>query len=86
MAKGGRIDSIIAAVPPPDKLGRGAPAADSDGDTDAPGSEYEGDEDKAAQVSMMQEFLDALGVKGGNAEEACEALDRYLDSRTPAKE
>ena len=67
---------IAARVPAPDKLSVGyAP----DGD-EAPG-ESEADESKAAKVSLMQEFLDVLGLKGVDAEAACDALEAYIDSR-----
>jgi hypothetical protein len=79
MAKGGVLD----ALPPPEKFGAGAPPPPGEGEPD--GDEYAGD-DKAAQVSAMQSFLSALGLKGVDAEQACEALDVYLDSRPPEKE
>ncbi len=68
---------IADRVPAPDKIGSyksGDPADDGD---EMPG-ETEGDEDKAARTSAMQEVLDAMGVKG-DAEAACDAMDRYLD-------
>lgn len=67
---------IASRVPGPDKLGAGYGGGDeAEGDTEA------ADEAKAAKVSSMQVFLDALGLKGVDAEAACDALEDYLDSR-----
>lgn len=69
---------IASRVPGPDKLGKGYGAAgadESEGDSEAV------DEAKAAKVSSMQSFLDVLGLKGVDAESACDALEDYLDSR-----
>jgi hypothetical protein len=70
---------IASKVPPPNKLkgmSKGTDEADLPDESD-PNDEAE---DKAASVSMMQDVLDALGVKGGDAEAACNALDAYLES------
>lgn len=77
MAKGGIGVLIAKAVPPPDKLKGYGKDRPEEGDEE-PG-QTEGDEDKEARVSMMQEFMDVCGMKG-NAEEACDALERYLDA------
>jgi len=76
-------DDIASKVPPPDKIGKGKAnfmAAD-DGD-ETPGEPTETDEDKAARVGMMSEFLSAIGVKADPqmAEEACDSLERYMDA------
>jgi len=65
---------IVKSVPPPDKLGK-APAA-----MGAETPDEEADEDKAARIGAMQEFLSAIGVKADTqqAEDACEALERYM--------
>lgn len=74
-------DDIASKVPPPDKIkGKAAFMAADDGD-EAPG-ENEADEDKAARVGMMSDFLSAMGMKASPevSEEACDALERYLDA------
>jgi hypothetical protein len=74
-------DDIASKVPPPDKLkGKASFMAADDGD-EAPG-ETEADEDKAARVGMMSDVLSAMGVKATPeaSEEACDALERYLDA------
>lgn len=68
MAKG--IGSAIASKAPPPGMLKGMDGA-SEGES---GPE---DEDKAAKVSAMQEFMDAAGI-AGDAQQLCELLDRYL--------
>jgi len=72
-------DDIASKVPPPDKLGK-KPMPIEEGD-EAPGV-TEADEDKAARVGMMSDVLSAMGVKATPeaSEEACHALERYLDA------
>lgn len=70
---------IVDRVPAPDKFPGGSRGSDED-DAAEPEGEAE-DEAKAARVSQMQEFLDILGLKGVDAEAACEALDQYFDIR-----
>jgi hypothetical protein len=64
---------IADKAPPPDKLPKkGSKPADAE-----PAEDDDEDTAKAARVSVMQEVIDAF--KDGNAEAACEALDRYND-------
>ncbi len=69
------IGDLARKAPPPDALPKGgaygADEPDNDGDETA--------NDKAAQVGMMEDVIAAF--KGGNAQEACDALDAYLDAR-----
>lgn len=76
------VKALVGKLPPPGKLGaRPAPLGDDDGDEGAP--EYGSDEDEAAETSACQEFLNALGLKGVDAGEACAALKRFLDIVRP---
>jgi hypothetical protein len=70
---------IASRVPGPDKLGKGY--GDAGGADESEGDSEAADEAKAAKVSSMQSFLDVLGIKGVDAEAACDALEDYLDSR-----
>lgn len=70
---------IADRVPAPDKLKSGSKEGGYEADDGA--SDETADEDKAARVSRMQEFMDALGLTGGDAADACDKLDQYLDSR-----
>lgn len=70
MAKG-MGQAIAKAAPAPSAL-KGAGGAYSEGESSPE------DEDKAAKVSAMQEFMDAAGMVG-DAETLCDLLERYLD-------
>lgn len=74
MASAGK--SIAAAAPPPDKLKKSSYGGD-----DEVSESSEEDEDKAAAAGIMEGFLSTLGLKGVDAEAACEALEEYLDAR-----
>ncbi len=76
MAKADALE-MARSLPAPGKLKKAAPYGGPEETTPAPAEDPDGD--KAAAVSMMQEFIDA--VKDGDAEAACEKLDNYLDSR-----
>lgn len=76
------IKALVGKLPPPGKLGA-RPAPPDDGDGDEAPDEYGGDEDQAAETSACQEFLNALGLKGVDAAEACSALKRFLDIVRP---
>lgn len=80
MAKSGIGLMIARAAPPPGKLGRGAPPPATGGDEPDgdEGGEYDGDDDKAAETSAASRVADALGIKGADAEELCEALKDFI--------
>ena len=67
-------DDIADKVPAPGKLGKAGPLPEAD--DEEIGNPEEADEDKAAAISQMQDVIDA--VKKGDAEAACDAMDRYL--------
>jgi hypothetical protein len=70
----------VTKLPPPGASGRGLPPAKGEPD----GDEYGNDEDRAAEVSQCQDVLDA--IKGGDAEAACDALKRFIETVTgPSK-
>ena len=68
---------IAEAAPPPGKLkGYGAASGDT-----VPASDADGDDEEtksAASVATFQEFMDALGLTG-DARQACQLLEQYLD-------
>lgn len=70
MAKG-MGQAIAKAAPPPSAL-KGVGGGYSEGESSPE------DEDKAAKVSAMQEFMDAAGMTG-DAEQLAELFERYLD-------
>ena len=81
MAKPGIGLMIAKSVPPPGRLGRGAPApSDDEGDGPPDDGEYDGDEDKAAETSAAERVAQALGVKGVDTEELCEALKDFIST------
>lgn len=65
----------ITKLPAPGKSGGGVAPAEPDGD------EYGNDEDRAAEVSACQEFMDAAGIKG-DADAVCDALKRFIQTVT----
>ena len=76
-----KIAALIAkGAPPPGKLGRGAPPPGEEPDADEEGgaSDYDGDEDKAAETAAAERVAQALGVKRIDTEELCEALKDFI--------
>lgn len=75
------IKALVAKLPPPGKLGRGGPPPmhdEPDADEAGGPSDYDEDDDKAAETSAAQRVADALGVKGVDTEELCEALKDFI--------
>jgi hypothetical protein len=81
MAKPG-ISALVASLPPPGKLGRNRPAEPEDGaEPDGDEGEYDdGDDQKAAETAAADRVAQALGIKGVDTEELCEALKDFLST------
>ena len=79
---GGGFAGLLGKVPPPGKLRGKPPIGDDepDGDEDAPPDDYGSDEDKAAETAAAERVGQALGLKGVDAEELCEALKDFLST------
>jgi hypothetical protein len=71
------VGDLARKAPPPDKLVKGMPYDEPDGDE--PTDDMAAEDDKAARVGMMEDVLAAF--KSGDAQGACDALDAYLDAR-----
>jgi len=64
---------------PPEKLGGALPLGEPDGDEPGDeGDEYGNDDDKAAETAAASRVAAALGVKGVDTEELCEALKDFI--------